>query len=260
MAKQITLKRAPEEGEKPLRSQGGGRKMNEVRQQAEETYEVLKEGKSEDRARFARRYFMECIYAYKGNEGAKELVKLFEEHNPELRKPSWGEIREYERMLEVLRDRYSNGNYEGARRSEEYVNELALALYGKETPEEKQKRLKETRAILKANSPELSDRIDAAYEQLERAQSNRARISREIYSQCEIFANSTGHYMTRGQRARELHNATLQEDPNARWAEQDHMSALARYGAVNQILYDAAEKLTLEEAKATNLDEKLKTE
>lgn len=228
--------------------------MNEDRKNAEEEYEEIKGCKSESRVQFAKEYLYACISAGKGESTAIELVKLFEEHNPELRRPTQTEIVELKRMWEVISDRYSKGNYFGARGSEEYVNGLFLALYTKETPDEKHERLNRTRAILKANSPGLSARIDAAYEQLQRAQGKRARMSREIYSQCERLTNSTGHM------ARELHGMVLQENQNARWAEQDHESAVARYSAVNGILYDWAERLTLEEARSTNLDEKLKVE
>jgi hypothetical protein len=109
--------------------------------------------------------------------------------------------------------------------------------------------------LLRENSPNLDRKITETNREVGYAQDERVRISRAIYSKCERFASSTGHYMTRGQRADKLHRSTLEEDMDARDAENWHMRAVGIYGKWNGIAHNWADKLNLEEAKVTNLDE-----
>jgi hypothetical protein len=114
--------------------------------------------------------------------------------------------------------------------------------------------------ILRGNSPNLDRRIREAERELEGARNESARVSRGIYAKCERFAASTGHYMTRGQRTDDLYMSTLQDDRDARCAESWLAGASEEYRGWYRAAYNWAGTLNLEEARSTNLDEKLKIE
>lgn len=180
-------------------------------------------------------------------------------------KPSEDELRAYLRLEEIL-----NGCIKAGRtKSLEYCKareELDTLTGEKAIREEKERQQKEQKMkeeqnhekylILRSNSPKLDAKSREAHRRLEEASRNYGRIKDRLWEKHKEYKRATDPYWCAGAIDYQFQDV-LAGNPDARYANQVHRSRWQESDDLESLFIDWSHKLTLDEAKTTNLDEKL---
>ena len=181
-------------------------------------------------------------------------------------KPSEDELKEYLRLEEILNECYKTGKT----KSPEYyqaIEELDILTGEKEIKEEKERQEKareekskqnhEKYFILRSNSPKLDAESREAHRRLDEASRNYGRIKDRLWEKHKEYKRATDPYWSEGAFDHQFQDV-LAGNPDARYADQVHRSRWQESDDLESLFLDWSYKLSLEEAKTTNLDEKLK--
>lgn len=110
--------------------------------------------------------------------------------------------------------------------------------------------------ILRANSPNITTKIDEAYRKFLEIKEDYGRLADWLWEQYEGYKQSTDPYW-RGHRLDREFIKLKDNHPRLRLLDREYRKRLRAYHDLYFLIGGWADKLSLEEAKKTNLDEKI---